>query len=136
MSPHQPDNLSKRFQIPVFSLQEGHHKLSLPIVGNIFLFAIFRTDKQVNVMSWLVTKGMGNCKVSRERYPTNPSRPVLQNLINVEFDPRKLPFPFFMIKAGYSRVSDASSPRDCLAKPLPSRLAGQVCKDDTIEAAT
>lgn len=89
----------------------------------------------MNVMPQFVIEGLGNCHVSREGYPKCPSRPSPEYLINVEFDPRRLAFPFSMIESGYPRLLYASSSRCHLAKPFPSRLAGQVCKYNTIKAA-
>jgi hypothetical protein len=94
------DNAKEGFQVPIFSPQEGFHKLSPPIICDIFLFAIFRTDKQMNVMSEFVIEDIGNCNVPRERDPKHPPRPLLEKLIDVEFDPGRLPVPFSMVEAG------------------------------------
>jgi len=79
----QSQQLEDGDQIPVFALQEVPDELASPVVRNVLLFPIFRTNKEVHVMSQFMIENLCDYQVTEGRRPKRPLRNVLTNPIHV-----------------------------------------------------
>ena len=80
-----------------------------PIVCDVFFLTELRPNEHVNVMAKFVVKGVSKGDIAYKRNQQCPSREATKDLIDVQFDPRRLALPLRMITAKYPGLGDSPS---------------------------
>ncbi len=91
------------------------------------------TDCVMNVMAYFVEESVAQGEILNERDPHRPARVGLQNLIDVELNPRRLALPFRVISALNSSLRDSPATRSRFPKPVSSWLACHVSEHDAVK---